>query len=484
MDRVMFIFIFFRFPHFFKECLKKLFKSSFKRPLKRPLKQLLKQLLKQPFQWPSVSGLFLFSGLLFPVHGVRAAPPEIKPYCWAVLEKNKPPQALDNNLGDKRTLGFDPALNVHASPLSKQWNKEGPRTSHNPLLLRTFYGHTGAFQTLDFYPHQKRLVTAANDLMARVWGLDSPTPLPLFLLVGHSDVLTSALVTRDGRWIVTGAMDGKAKLWNAENGRFVVDLLTLHHSGRVVVRSVSQGGRFVAIETEDEKSADVTKKNALHLFDLKMGKVSLKLEQRWPFDQVQFTSGGRFLFVSNEKEARFNIYDRDNKWKKFSFKSNNIEIDRFTAKNWFPFYSSVDKDTLNVFALGKKAMDVKLKKVGEVSRFIASNNHRWIATWNRAGPEPAVVIWNVESGQRIRLFKDPNNDLLDVQFGPNGNTILMLDTTGAVKIWNVHTGNLQGEIRGHTGPIIQAYYTPDSDGVLTLGIDRQIKVWQIRKTIY
>ncbi len=90
------------------------------------------------------------------------------------------------------------------------------------LVRRWPHGHTGLIYSVAFSPDSRRLITTAEDGIARVW--DTATGARLHDLVGHASRVLCAVFSPDGKRIATGGHDHNVRLWDAETFDQVVRL--------------------------------------------------------------------------------------------------------------------------------------------------------------------------------------------------------------------------------------------------------------------
>ena len=81
-------------------------------------------------------------------------------------------------------------------------------------MRRWPHGHIGLVYSVAFSPDSRRLVTTAEDGIARVW--DTATGARLHDLVGHASRVLCAVFSPDGKRIATGGHDHNVRLWDAE----------------------------------------------------------------------------------------------------------------------------------------------------------------------------------------------------------------------------------------------------------------------------
>lgn len=112
---------------------------------------------------------------------------------------------------------------------------------------KTLIGHTHWVHTARFSPDGRQIVTASEDMTARIW--QASTGQALFTLSGHTSPLTGAIFSPDNRMIVTTSSDFTAKAWSASNGR---EMATLEgHKAPVTSVLFDNKGVYILTLSED-----------------------------------------------------------------------------------------------------------------------------------------------------------------------------------------------------------------------------------------
>jgi hypothetical protein len=142
--------------------------------------------------------------------------------------------ALSNELAAvaMTQLSVDPELSVLLAV-------EAVRTSVTPLaqdalrqsllecrIRSVLLGHEGDVSRAAFSPDGQRIVTASQDVTARLWV--AATGEPLAVLRGHTDWIWDASFSPDGGRILTASQDGTARLWAGDTA---AELGVLRHDG-------------------------------------------------------------------------------------------------------------------------------------------------------------------------------------------------------------------------------------------------------------
>ena len=143
-------------------------------------------------------------------------------------------------LWDATTWREIAALNGHDAPV--------PTAAFGPFV----FGVIAAFS-----PDGTRVVTAADDNIARVW--DAATGHAIAVLKGHNGPILSAAFSPDGTRVVTSSLDTTMRLWNATTGRelavsrgdYALAFRSEGHLGSIDPSAFSPDGTRVVMASEN-----------------------------------------------------------------------------------------------------------------------------------------------------------------------------------------------------------------------------------------
>ncbi len=105
------------------------------------------------------------------------------------------------------------------------------------------------------------------------------------------------------------------------------------------------------------------------------------------------------------------------------------------------------------------------------------------------GPDDATVLasalsgvifeWDRETGELIRRYGGHSGGVWSVELSHNQQWLLSTDDTGEVILWDVNTGNPLRRHQAHDGLSFQAVFSPDDTTVYSVSADETLGVWQI-----
>lgn len=254
-------------------------------------------------------------------------------------------------------------------------------------------------------------------------------------LKGHTMMVSSVAFSPDGRTLASGGDDRKIMLWDIQTGG-LQKLIESYHSIAVLSVAISPDGTMLASGGADE---------AVKLWDPRTGKLNGTLKgHRGMVNTVVFSPLGRTL-GSGSSDG--------------------------TIKLWDPQIGSL----------------IRTLKAGEdVDTFVFSPDGKMLASGGGRYGKKGVVLWDTQTGRRIRTFDVETKAVSFVTFSPDGKT-LAVDDNGGITLWDPLTGKLIRTLKT-TKSIISAVFSPDGKLLVTGSWDKKILLWdpqtgQLKRTI-
>ncbi len=66
-----------------------------------------------------------------------------------------------------------------------------------------------------------------------------------------------------------------------------------------------------------------------------------------------------------------------------------------------------------------------------------------------------------------------------VAFGDSNNLIASGSSDGSVRIWDIHTGECLKIFSGHSTPVLSVAFTPDNNKIISSSVAGTIRIWDI-----
>ncbi len=272
-----------------------------------------------------------------------------------------------------------------------------------------------------FSPDGKRILTASDDRIARVW--DSTSGAALLRLIGHRQEVVGVAFSPDGTRIATASEDKTARIWDADH---TAALLRLDgHAGAVVSAAFSPDGKRVVTAHADRKAL---------VWDAMNGKELLQLNGHgdWVRSAAFSPDGKRIATASRDGTAR--VWD-----------------------------ATTGSQLFEMNGRGGEVFDASFSPDGDV-----------IATSSADG---VVRKWDANNGILIGQFGGPGQPMWSAEFSPDGSRIVTASDDFTWRIWDAKTGALILQSNGHTDMVKSAVFSPDAARIVTASWDHKAKVW-------
>ncbi len=326
--------------------------------------------------------------------------------------------------------------------------------SETGQILRRFSGHHDRVTSVAFSPDGRQIVTGSGDGTAKLWDIEIGQELLTFS--GHASSVESVAYSPGGKWIVTGDADGTVTLWDAKTGQSVQTLRG--HNSCINSAAFSPDGRWIATGSADTR---------IHLWEAETGRLAQTLlGHRGSVLCIAFFEDSRRL-ASSSSDGTAKLWDT----------STGQLIQTFSVEAGAPVQavavSQINDELVTASSGGVRIWEME---TGLMSRLLAplpsanrvriSPNQTWIVA--TAEFDPALRLYEYETGNEIRMLRGHNNRLMSIGFSPDGRGILTAGDGGEgvqAQLWDTETG---AEIQAFKdcGVVISTDYSSDGRYVL------------------
>lgn len=297
--------------------------------------------------------------------------------------------------------------------------------------LYDLYGHTNFVTDIAFSPDGSRIATASWDRSAKVW--DAATGRQLFTLSGHENFLEGIAFSPDGQRLITGSDDKTAKVWDASPSS---EVFSIDAGGRVSRGAVNPGGTRL-----------VTGGHAVQVWDISQAFVS---------------------HAPNAKQLMTLRNEPGNVDPGFSPNGKLIVSGTFSGQG-FAWDAETGQQAFTL-PLGTDGMGIIVAFSPDGTRFAMS-------TWESL--TCCVRIWDAKDGKLLLKldFSTVGVGIEGIAFTPDGKELVAGKDDGTVTIWDVTTGRLLSSFQAHTNWIWDVRFSPDGKRMITSSRDSTAKVW-------
>ncbi len=90
-----------------------------------------------------------------------------------------------------------------------------------------------------------------------------------------------------------------------------------------------------------------------------------------------------------------------------------------------------------------------------------------------------IILWNVSTGEQIRLFTENTSAVMSIRFSPDGQTLASGNMDNKINLWDVNTGKKIRTLTGHNGGILSVVFSPNGQTLASGSFDHTIKLWDV-----
>ena len=119
---------------------------------------------------------------------------------------------------------------------------------------------------------------------------------------------------------------------------------------------------------------------------------------------------------------------------------------------------------------------IQLGHSSEVKAVAYSPYGKWLAS---AGADFQVRIWNVQTRELQRMLGGVADEVCDVQWSPDGSTLLGAIGDGTLAVWKLNASVPQ-IIKAHSGATYAIAFNPDGKSFASSGADGRVRLWNLQ----
>jgi WD40 repeat protein len=331
--------------------------------------------------------------------------------------------------------------------------------------------HPGLVYLAGFSPDGACVLTAAQDMTARLWGV--PSGWPLTPPVRHGAPIWHTSFSPDSRRWRTASQDGVVRTW-ATAGWSSGPTRTLTHDPYILGLALSPDGRRAVTGGTD---------NSALVWDLETGQELARLAHRDLVWGVAYSPDGLRVATASadgtvrvwegEKETRLPgelphgskagvtvmgvAFSRDSQY--VEAWGGSLVGGRSEARVW-------------VVETGQQ-VGPPLARPRSITTAEISPDKRRVLTAGESG----VLVWDLEKGETLFELPGKNQGGYWAAYSPDGTRIVTSNVDGTARAWDAATGEPRSPPLTHGGVIYRVAFSPDGGRVLTAGEDQLVRIW-------
>lgn len=393
---------------------------------------------------------------------------------------------------------------------------------HTGENIETLTGHTEEVIAVAYSPDGGTIVSASRDKTLRLW--DTSTGENIKTLSGHKDIIVTVAYSPDGNIIVSGGWDGMLHRWNAQTGEPLktyelytgVLYFARGHAGAITHTAYSPDGKTIAAAgagtmqwwdahtgekrktfishsphsvkySPDGRTLVIQIGKEVQLQDAATGKYLNTLKgNSYNIEHIIFSPNGDIIAITTVV-GTLGLWDVST-GKKIRMLIRNVDTENFDPRaNHFPVFSPDGK--MIAIEQGKQTVGIWNTNTGEHVNTLTghegplylpvfSPNGKTIVTktFVRFGKGGTVRLWNVDTGEKIMKYENPEDYPVFV-YSPDSKTLTTNYTDNTVRLWDTTTGENINILKGHTDKVYTLMYGQDAKTLATHSKDMSVRLW-------
>ncbi|MCP3064824.1 LpqB family beta-propeller domain-containing protein [Myxococcus sp. K38C18041901] len=319
--------------------------------------------------------------------------------------------------------------------------------------------HAGNVLSVAFSPDGSFLLTAGEDMTARVWGMADKRPREVLL---HEDAVTAVAISRDGRLAATSSDGGALRLWNTKTWKSVGELLA--HDGGINALAFSPDGTRVATAGEDL---------TVRMWSTVNGKpLGEPLQHRSRITTLAFSPDGTTLATgSTNKTVLFWDVGTGKRVLKGLLQKARITSVAFSPDGNVLAIASEDKIARLVEVVTRREL-MSFRHDKAVTSVTFSRDGGRVAT---ASEDKTARLWDVVTGQQLMLMPHLYR-VNSVALSSDGKTMATATEGRRALLWSLAPSAPLIHLP-HGSPGRMALFSQDGRYVTTVGEDGRARFW-------
>ncbi len=254
----------------------------------------------------------------------------------------------------------------------------------------------------------------------------------------HTDSVWGLAFSPDERTLASGSSDGSVKLWDVASGAL---LWSSWQTKGITCLALSPDGSLLASGGLD---------GTVRLWDPKLGTLLQEVPHPDPVIALAWSPDGHLL-ASGDFAGTIRL------WQRQPSEPARCVQTLSEHSSWVHGLALLQGHSAAVFGLA----------------FTPDSRHLF-----SGGEDGSLRLWDVESGQCVRVLQGYAACLYDVDWSPDATQLVSGGTDTLVTVWEVASGMLRGVLRGHRWTVSGVGWSPDGSRLASSGWDNAIRLWE------
>jgi WD40 repeat protein len=262
---------------------------------------------------------------------------------------------------------------------------------------------------------------------------DGQTGRLIARLEGHTEIVWTALFSRDGRYLATTSFDKTARLWNAQTGAALATLRG--HRDQIRAAAFSPDGELLATGADD------------------------KTIQLWK------VATGKSLTVLRGSQAEV---------RNLSFSPDGAYIIACAGLSSLSFSGATPVWDI---CTGGQVKSLETQGLASNAEF-SCDGFRLVTVTTHALGESRVHLWNAKTWGAVAALKGHTGQIYGATFSADGRRVVTASEDRTARIWDVYSGAHRTVFPGHTDPFLRPVISYKGRRVLTISRS-EIRLWDL-----
>ena len=339
--------------------------------------------------------------------------------------------------------------------------------------------HTQAVWGLAYNPVDLTLLSASRDRSLILWG-PVGAGRPLLQLPGHAGTVLGIAFSPDGRTALSASSDHTLILWDIAE---TLPASILRYPTRLSSMALSPDGGPALL---GPGGLELESSWTLLEVDLTTGQILRRFEAGHEnrVTHVQYSPDGR-LALSYGDDLQLLLWDveRGTLIRRLAGYNGQLRSVQFSPDGRLIgardvqgmaliFWDVATGNVVHRFERHTYFTDIAFSPDGQTFVSLTPGNVEFPVA------STVLVLRHLDTGNLIRSYSGHADLVRDIEFSPDGRTLLSAAEDDTVILWDVATGDIIFRLEGHTSDAEEVHYSPDGQLAVSRA-DREIIVWDL-----
>jgi WD40 repeat protein len=293
--------------------------------------------------------------------------------------------------------------------------------------------------------------------------------------LSHSEYIKYVAFSPDGKSVISCSDDNKAKLWDTASGDLIRTFVP--QEGGINHAAFSPDGKIIVVGLTNGK---------IIIFDAAGGDIIRTIDGHEDSVYAIAFSPDTHTFITGSEDKTIKLWDTasGNPIKTFIAPSGGANPGTYRSEvNSVAF--SPDGRTI-ISGSGDRTIKLWDLASGNLLKIFKGHAHSVESvafspdgeTFASGSLDHTVGLWDISKNRRIRTFKH-SDIVLSVMFSPDGNSVVSIGYDKVIKIWDAKKGRLSKNISGGLSYSRSVAFSPDGKTVISGGDNKKVKLWDV-----